>query len=254
MKTLLPAFLMIMLTATVSGQRRSDLLAEIDTLNARLGKSQEELYTVQRQLRSAETKATQMEEQVDQLKETNEGLLKNLNNFIEASAQKTSNIGKTIDALNRREAQLKKINDQFSAHDSLAFLVLTDLKRSLGENAKIGMENGAVMIKLDNSTTFKGDNAVINAPAKDYIGKIAAVARKYPDLAVTIESMGLDKLEYLAKRSAAVSDLMETSFEINPERLQAQAKSGLTDGTFIKLHPKFTTFYLWMREQMKNNL
>ena len=77
--------------------------------------------------------------------------LANMNKFLEASNQQSSTIGKTLEALQQREAQIKGIRDVFSAQDSIAILVITDLKRTLGENAQIGMSKGAITIQMEQS-------------------------------------------------------------------------------------------------------
>src|SRR5690606_8725217 len=87
----------------------------------------------------------------------------NLNTMISTSNERSSNIGKTLEALKLKEAQIKFINDSFSANDSIALLVLTDLKNTLGEDARIAVENGSVSVLIDNSFLFgsKANNATV---------------------------------------------------------------------------------------------
>lgn len=251
MKKYLFTLLTLSLFGGVSAQKKSDLIAEVARLRAEKDSIQSVLNQTERSLSTAETKVASLETQATQLKETNQSLMNNLNNFITSSSERTSNIGRTLEALQAKESQLKAINNVFSSNDSIAFMVLTDYKKTLGENAQLGVENGAITVRMNNSFLFASDKADLSAQAKDFIGKIATVLSKHPGMQVTVVSTGVDKLDYIATKAAVVADLLETQHNINPERLRAVGRSGLADATEIKLHPAFDKFYLWTRDQVK---
>lgn len=254
MRTLLPAFIALLLTTQVFAQRRSELIEQVSNLNGQIDSLETELTTAQRNLRTAETKAATIERQNDQLKETNQDLLANLNKFIEASTQKTSHISQTLETLQKREAQLKGIRSSFSAHDSISYMVLTDLKSTLGESAQIGVENGAVLVILNNSTTFVNSNnkvALSNSGA-DFINRMAATIAKHDTLAVTIESNGNKSWSNVANKAAVIADQLVNEGGIDAGRIEAVGKAADADVTYIKLHPKFDHYYLWLREEIKN--
>ncbi|TRZ44457.1 hypothetical protein [Robertkochia solimangrovi] len=254
MRSLFPLLILLVLSTNAFGQRKSDLIAQIDGLNKELDSTQTELYVSQRRLATAETKAENLDLQMKQLRETNEGLLKNLNNFISASTERTNNIGKTLETLQRKEAQLKEIRQNFSAHDSVSFAVLTDLKRTLGENSQITVENGAVTVVLTNEFLFGAsvNKAVVQESAKTMIGKISEAAQKHQGLSISVEGLGPDDIAMNSQRAGAVAQVLKTDYEFDPAKLMAVAKASGPSTVFVRLHPDFNNFYLWLREHMKN--
>ncbi|WP_224482917.1 hypothetical protein [Robertkochia aurantiaca] len=256
MKRILPVLMLLLITTSVMAQRKSELFARIDTLNAELRTTKSELAESERKLAGAQTRVSTLEMQMEQLRETNQGLLDNLNNFIQSSTERTNNIGQTLESLQQKEAQLKAIRDKFSSHDSLAFKVLTDLKKTLGEDAQMGVENGKISIKIENEDLFGTNNAEakIAESQKAYLQKISEIIKKYQSLSVTIETKGLDNQEILARRAGALAEFMATEYEVTQERLRAMGRVSLAEGTYIRLHPAFDGFYLWMREHLKNGL
>ncbi|THD67558.1 hypothetical protein E7Z59_07810 [Robertkochia marina] len=254
MRTLLPAFIALLLTTQVFAQRRSELIEQVSSLNSKNDSLQSELITTQRALKTAETKVTTIESQNEQLKQTNQDLLTNLNKFIQASTEKTSYIGETLESMQKTEAQLKAMTDSFSAHDSISYMVLTDLKRTLGENAQIGVENGAVLVILNNTTTFGSSNNKIelSAGGKDFINRLSETIAKHDTLAVTIESLGNKSWSNVANKAAVIADHLVNEGQIEAGRIDAVGKAAEADVTYIKLHPKFDKYYLWLRELVKN--
>lgn len=253
MRIFLPALLAILFTTQAFSQRRSELIETVNMLNGTVDSLETELVTTQRELRTAETKANTIAEQNEQLKQTNEGLLENLNKFIMASTEKTSNISRTLETLQKREAQLKQINDSFSTHDSISYLVLTDLKRTLGEDAQIGVEGGAVMIILNNTTSFTtaSNQLGMSDNAKDFMNRLAATINKYDTLAVTVESISNKSWANAANKAAVVADHLINVNTVGPDRIEAIGKMAEADVTYIKLHPRFDHYYLWLREEIK---
>src|SRR5690606_9927660 len=151
-------------------------------------------------------------------------------------------------------AQIKFINDAFSTNDSIALLVLTDLKKTLGEDARIAVENGSVSVLIDNSFLFgdKANNTTVDASAKDFVGKVAASINKYASLAIHIESTVTDNWGLSSNRASAVAETLQDSFQIAPERLLATGKPGSSEAVYIRFYPKFDSFYFKVREKLKN--
>lgn len=254
MKRLLPALLILFLVCNAMAQKKSELLEQINDLNAQLKTSETSLAESQKNLSAAQSKIDNLDNEVSQLKETNQGLLKNLNSFIEASTQKSDNIGKTLETLRKKEGQLKGIRDVLSSNDSIAFLILTDLKKTLGEDAQIGVENGSVIIALGNTFLFgaKADKTTLEPAAKDFVGKIAGIATKHTTTFITVESTGTENSELIARRAGVISGVMQTDFTVPATRVMASGKISETSGIRVLIHPKFDDFYLWVREQVKN--
>lgn len=253
MRTFLPALILILITSSVFAQKKSELIEQVNELSSELRTTKTTLGETQRNLNISESKAKSLEEQLNELKAINESLLENLNTMISTSNERSSNIGKTLEALKLKESQIKFINDNFSTNDSIALLVLTDLKKTLGEDARIAVENGSVSVLLDNSFLFgdKVNNATVNASAKDFLGKVAASINKYTSLAISIESIVTDNWGLSTNRASAVAETLQSSFQVAPERLLAVGKSGSSEAIYIRFYPKFDSFYFKVREKLK---
>lgn len=253
MRTFLPTLILILITFNSFAQKKSELIEQVNELSTELRTTKTTLGETQRNLNIAEAKAKSMEEQLNEVKTINESLLENLNTMITTSTERSSNIGKTLEALQLKEEQIKFINDAYSANDSIALLVLTDLKNTLGEDARISVENSAVSVLIDNSFLFgsKANNNSVGAPGKDFLGKIAASIKKYPMLAISIESTVTDNWELSTNRASAVAETLQNSYQVAPERLLALGKSGSSEAIYIHFSPKLHSFYFNVREKLK---
>jgi len=253
-KIIAPVLFAMMCTSLVHAQKKSDLLKEIDDLNAKLKSTQSELAESQKNEMVSKAKAASFEEQMLEVQKTNASLLNNLNNFTAASTEKSDNISKTLTSLKQKEAQLGAIKNILNANDSIALLVLTDFKRTLGEDAQITVENGAVSVVLQNSFLFGTGTKteIAGQEAKDFLGKIASVANQHTSMNINIESQGPEDWEFPAKRAASVAQVFDKDYQVAQERLFPIGKPGTATSTFIRVYPKFNEFYINMWNEMKN--
>ena len=113
--------------------------------------------TSQRNEKLANQRSDEYQSQVTELQDANATLMKNLNSFAALSSQNSENINKTLATLERKEKQLKGITDAVASNDSTAVVILTNAKQVLGENAKVGVTDGSVIIseKLDFFFNYK---------------------------------------------------------------------------------------------------
>ncbi|MCG2460790.1 hypothetical protein K8352_08520 [Flavobacteriaceae bacterium F89] len=253
-KITVPVLLLMLATTLVHAQRKSDLLKEIDDLNSKLKSVQSELAESQKNEKVSEAKATAFEEQMLEVQKTNASLLNNLNNFTAASTEKSDNISRTLTSLKQKEAQLTAIKDVLNANDSTALLVLTDFKKTLGEDAQITVENGAVTVIMTNAFLFGAGakSEIAGKEAKDFLGKIANVVNKNASFEVNIESQGPEGWELPAKRVATIAGILDKDYQVAQDRLFPVGKPGTATSTFIRVNPKFNEFYLNIWNSMKN--
>jgi len=255
-KTILPISFLLLTTSFLWAQSKKELLAEVENLKSELTTTEPALAESKKNEKISKTKTEFFETQVTELQEANATLLKNLKIFTEASKQKSDNIGRTLESLREKEAQLKVINDALSRNDSTAIVVLTNAKQTLGEDAKIKVSKGAVVISADQTFMFGGDtNTTVTTAAQMWLEKIAAILLANPDMAITVEGLSMTgELDIAASQAASVAGVLQKQFEITPERITAMGKDGgFTEGIHMKIHPKFDQFYFTVRENMKNS-
>ncbi len=239
------------------GQNKKDLILEIENLKSELATTKAELTESKKNEKVSLAKAEAFEAQAIETKEANISLMKNLNSFTEASTQKSDNIGRTLETLKAKEAQLKRINDEFSANDSIALLVLTAFKQTLGEDANIAVENGAVST-LHPAAFLFGSNPTsyaVEANAEIALEQIAKVIKNNPNMAVSVESNTAtgDNLDLASRRAAAVASSLINKYGVSPTGINVLGKMGTSSITAVRIHPKFDAFYFKVREDLKKS-
>lgn len=247
--TLLVVFVLSL--TTIQAQKKSDLLSEIESLKTQISEIENELSISRKKEIVSKTESESYKAQADELLETNKSLMQNINSFTKASIEKSENIGKTLESLQAKEAQLKQITNAFSSHDSIALLVLTDFKKSLGENSSINVASGAVIVSL-NEATRTGLTAK-DATAEAFLGKIATVLNMHPNTNISIEGVtNTGEFDMALIQASSVANLLQKNFAVAATRISASAKDGgFSEGLNIKVSPKFDTFYFGLREQIK---
>ncbi len=254
-RLLLLAILLVATSISLHAQKKSELLAEIETLKTQLDSVNGLVLEAQKTARVSKAKSESFEGQVLELQDANATLLKNLTSFAEVSSKNSENINNALESLSEKEAQLKSIKDAISSNDSTSLVVLTNAKQSLGENAKIGVSNGAIVVSESLDALF-GDSSKSNIEStiEPWLGKIAAILKANPSTALTIEGLTMTgDLDLATQQAVTLSLVLQKNFEIDPNRIVSVGKDGnFNEGINFKIHPKFDEFYLMVRENMKN--
>lgn len=255
MKRILLSFSFILLCSTaLNAQKKSELIAEINTLKSQLDSVNTKVAEAQRNEKASLAKAESFEDQALGLRDANKTLMKNLNSFSQLSSQNSTNMNKAMESLNRKESQLKSINDAIATNDSTAFVVLTNAKQTLGESAMIGFSNGIVIISSGLAALFGSDTeSTLTTEAEPWVQKIGQILAANPNMAVTIEGLSMTgDLELPAQQASAISSALQR-LSIASDRITALGKDGnLKEGILVKIHPRFDEFYLMVKENMKH--
>ncbi len=254
MKHKLPLILLMVLTVSTYAQRKSDLIAEIDTLKSQITSVQQELAKAKREISSANARAESMESENASLRDANATLLSNLGNFSELSKQNSENVNKAMAALARKEKQLSGINDMISANDSTAIVSLTRIKQTLGENANVGVGEGIISISSSLSNLFGSDTATeLSDTGKAWLANVAKVIKGNPNFKTEVEGLNITgEFGPTYDQAAAVAKELVGVLEIPSERISIVAKDGnFKEGINIKLRPDYKGFYAKAKESAK---
>ncbi|MDX1315490.1 MAG: hypothetical protein R3356_08315, partial [Eudoraea sp.] len=183
-------------------------------------------------------------------------LLQNLKIFTEASSRKSESIGNALESLREKEAQLKVINDQFSKGDSIALLMVTDFKNTLGEGAQIKVGQGMLALPINHALLVGEDeNAdTLSLEARDYLKKVGQVLKQYPgwDLGLITQDNGMIDEENREAQIAAVLGIITEETGIPAWQVSRRKLDGLINALEIRLHPNYAEFYRTIRKSMKN--
>ena len=254
-KFLLSSVLILASTTAILAQKKSDLLAEIETLKTKLDSTESLVNEARKNEKIGVSRAASFEAQVKDLQDANATLLKNLNSFAEVSSKNSSAINQTLASLEQKENQLKFIIDGIASNDSTAIVVLTNAKQTLGEEAKIAVSNGAVIISASLDMLFGGSSGTaLTGTSESWLEKCASILKANPLMMVTIEGLTMTgELDVAAAQANAISSLLQKNYEIDPGRISTLGKDGnFKEGINLKLHPDYHKFYLMVKENMKN--
>lgn len=255
MKIKLLSFLLFLCSIMVlQAQKKSELISEIATLKMQLDSVSSEVTDARKNEKVAQTESKSYKSQVGELQDANRTLMKSLTSFTEVSSKNSSNFNMAMESLNAKEQQLKGINDAIASNDSTALVVLTNAKRTLGENTNIGVSKGMVIIFSGLTVLFGSDTgSTISVDAEPWVQKIGEILTANPNMAITIEGLSMTgDLDVPAQQATAISNALQR-LEIAPDRIIALGKDGnLKEGVVLKIHPKFDEFYFLVKENMKN--
>ncbi len=254
-RTLLLLSLTLFTYSIVQAQKKSELFAQIETLKSELDSVSGLVKDARKNERLSTARAESFEGQVLELQNANATLLKNLTNFAEVSNKNSQNINNVLASLEQKESQLKGINDAIASNDSTAIVTLTNAKQTLGENAKIGVSNGALVISESLDTLFGGSaNNTLTPESEPWIGKVAQLLKANPNMSLTLEGLSMTgELTLATQQAAAIASILQTKFEIDSGRIMVKGKDGdFKEGINFKIHPKYDAFYAMVKSNVKN--
>lgn len=251
---LLSAFVLLS-SLSLQAQKKSELIQQNQNLKFKLDSVKSIVSDAKNNEKIGLLKAKELQTQVTELQDANGTLLKNLNSFAALSSQNSENINKTLATLERKEAQLKGLVDGFASSDSTALIVLTNAKKTLGENAKIQVGDGVVIISETLDFFFAdGLGTSIQEPAKMWLEKVAKIINANPKSAITVAGLNITgELDIALNQASVVSSILIKEYAVSGERVSTQGvDGGFKESLQIRIHPDYKGFYGKAKDDMKN--
>ncbi|AKA36454.1 hypothetical protein [Flagellimonas lutaonensis] len=243
----------VLMLSTLQAQRKSELLAEIDTLRTKLRMVEDSLAKYQRIASANEAQAKTLQNQNESLREANATLMKNLNSFSEISSKNSETVNKALASLKEKEQQMKLITNTFSSNDSSAIALITKGKQTLGEDAKLGTGNGTVVIGNSLASLFGSDTATTLAPESgEWLNRIAQFLNLAPDRKVVVQGLNITgEFGLTLQQVTAVASALIENHNVAPERIQIEVRDGnFKEGINIRLEPDHEDFYKKVKESL----
>ena len=176
-----------------------------------------------------------LQEQLDYMKKTNTNLLDRLSDLSVINKSGAESIRKSLDALNEQGKYIKDLNSSIQRKDSMNLSLVMNLKRSLAdvndEDVTVEVKKGVVYISISDNLMFASGSAVVNSKAVAVLAKVAKVLNDHKELDVLVEGHTdtvpistdciQDNWDLSAKRATSVVRVLQTKFDVDPERLTA---------------------------------
>ena len=268
---LLSASAMILLSSCVSKKQFTDLQAKQKETQDLLNSATVKLNSCLEDRASATARATALEEQVADLRKSND-------NLTILSSKGASNVEKTLESIKEKELKITRLQDALTQKDSVTLALVTSLKREVGINdpdIEVNVEKGVVFISIADKLLFQSGSYNVTSQAKDVLAKVAKVVNSKPDFECMVEGHTdnvpyrkeplLDNWDLSVKRSTSIIRVLE-SLGVKSSQLIAAGRSSyvpLVDNdtaenraknrrTRIVVLPKIDQFYDMIEKEMKN--
>lgn len=238
-KLLLISASAVLLSSCVSNKKFAALGDEYTALKDLHEKNLSDLARTQRELLSCQSSTKSLEDQLGYLKTQNSQLISNIGEFTTLTTKGAQNLEKSLESINEKDTQIKKLNEALNRKDSVTIALVTSIKGALGnlydEDITVQVEKGVVFVSISDKFLFESGSYQINSAAKDVLSKVATILKSKPTLDVLIEGHTdnvpfkrgelEDNWDLSVKRSTALVRMLQTDFAIAPSRMTAAGRS-----------------------------
>lgn len=251
-KTLLLALSLI--SVTIYAQKKSELIAKVSELEKTIASLNDSVSKAQRQINASDSKAGLLEKENTDLRAANATLLQNLTNFSKISKQNTQSVNSALTSLKKKEDQLRIITDTFSRNDSLAIAIFTQVKQTMGPEAKAGVSNGSVILSNSFDSLFDSDSASkLTEAGTAWTAKIGELIKANPDRSIIVEGLNITgEFNVTYAQAAAVANGLTQIEGIKPEQIKVLVRDGnFKEGINVKIAPDDGAFYEMVKKEFQ---
>ena len=240
MKKVIVLFACIVLAAgCVSTKKYKRQTAKADSLKIENEKLAVQLAACLDEQGNNATKVKALQQEVAQLKNNGNALLKQLSDLSVLSATQSESIKKSLDNISSKDAYIKDLNDAIRRKDSLNMQLVLNLKGALKDvndtDINIKVEGSAVFISISDKMLFSSGSYIISHNARAVLGKVADVIKAQPDMQFMVEghtdnkrmNNGFikDNWDLSVMRAAAVVRTLQRDYGVEPGRMIAAGRS-----------------------------
>ena len=261
----------LLLSSCISKKQFTDLEAKQKETQDLLNTATVKLNTCITDKATATARATALEEQIADLRKSND-------NLQVLSAKGASNVEKTLESIKEKDLKITRLQDAITKKDSVTLALVTSIKREVGINdpdIEVNVEKGVVFISIADKLLFKSGSYNVTSKAKDVLAKVAKVVNSKPDFECMVEGHTdnvpynkeplIDNWDLSVKRSTSIIRVLQ-ELNVNPSQLIAAGRSSyvpLADNdtaenrsknrrTRVVILPKIDQFYDMIEKEMKN--
>ncbi|MBI1287299.1 MAG: OmpA family protein [Flavobacteriales bacterium] len=270
----------LLLSSCVSMKKHTKLSEEYTGLKSMYEKNSNDLSRALREVVSLKKQVERDSIELARLRNQNDRLVSNMGEMATLSKKEAENMERSLEKINERDLQIKRLQDAIDRKDSVTFALVTSIKGAIGnlddEDIQIQVDKGAVFVSISDKFLFKSGSYNLNSKAMDVIGKVAKILEAKPDFEVMIEGHTdnvsyrkgelLDNWDLSTKRATSIVRVLQEDFKIDPARMTAAGRSeyvpvsendtpegrAANRRTRIIILPKLDQFYGMIEEGLQN--
>jgi chemotaxis protein MotB len=228
----------VVLSSCVSQKKYAELESSFNQKNQELVDVKADLMKCQV---DRENKISALSQQVEDLKKDKEKTMEYVDNLTVLSKSASESIKETLAQMAKKDEYIHHIQNAMNKKDSINLAVGFKLKSVLedgfnDEDIQVDVEKTVVYISIADKLLFRSGSANISNNAKSVLSKVADVIKAQPELEIMVEgytdnkkvisnSSIKDNWDLSVKRATAVIRVLQSDFEIAPERLIAAGRS-----------------------------
>ncbi|MDQ3015597.1 MAG: flagellar motor protein MotB [Bacteroidota bacterium] len=277
---------LLFLVSCVSKKKFTAVQTELNLCNEQLGKCGESLNDYMNRLQTADadraairaelsTRGEQVNDlrtQLEDCKQQRDKQMTQVGDLTVMSKGATDNMKETLEQLRKKDQYIHLLQAAKSTADSINLALAVNLKGQLAQgiedkDVEIKVDKTVVMINLSDKMLYQSGSANLTTRANEVLSKIATIVNQRPDMEVMVEGYTdnvpisseciKDNWDLSVKRATAVVRVLQTKYNIDPNRLIAAgrgefntlASNSTSEGrstnrrTRIIILPKLNQFY-----------
>ncbi|MBC7949602.1 MAG: OmpA family protein [Chitinophagaceae bacterium] len=243
---LIPAVSTVFLFSCVSQKKYKEAQARYDVCNVTLTTAQSTISTCNdeksallRQKGILENDVTNLNRQIDFLRQNNTQALKQLEDLSVITGAQAESIKKSLENIGAKDTYIQTLQQQMARKDSLNMALVMNLKGAVGnmndQDINIKVDKGVVYIDISDKLLFKSGKYEVTDQAKTVLGKVAAVLKNQPDIEFMVEGhtdnvpyrsgILMDNWDLSVKRATAVVRMLQNQYGLDPTKMAAAGRS-----------------------------
>ncbi len=220
-------------------QSMAELRASLDDCNKRTADLNNQMRLEQQQIANKDGIIQRLEEQLKDTRQTNAGLLQQMEQLSVISTAGAQNITRSLENMDRQQAYIKELTGKIQTKDSTNLALVMNLKRSLDNvndtDVEVKVRGGVVYVSLSDKMLFQSGGSTITPRAAEVLAKVAKIVNDQPDLNVMVEghtdnvpintNCTPDNWALSSQRAATIVRELQTKYGVAPSRLIAAGRS-----------------------------
>lgn len=214
------------------------LMINYTSLQGALNKCNDEKAALQQQKTNLETDVSNLNKQIDFLKQNNTQALKQLEDLSVITSSQAESIKKSLENIGAKDTYIQTLQQQMARKDSLNMVLVMNLKGAIGnlddKDINIKVDKGVVYIDISDRLLFVSGKYAVTEPAKAVLGKVAAVLKNQPDIEFMVEGhtdnvpyrsgVLLDNWDLSVKRATAIVRILQNEYGMEPAKMAAAGR------------------------------